>query len=232
MRRSDFNYYTEEQRQFKDKVAIQMTKSSLYTYMFAMDLMQFNAPKPKILSEEELNHKHLQMIRDYDEDDPLFEHIEYVHFAHFMSSMDSDVRKFFADEVTRSLQLTSNFLYYMACNGYKLVEFPNVTSKERYDISVCQWNTRNRFELFDKMKRCRIFEAKFASSKKSSYTRNVELPEEFLLYMDQFNTKQDVITEVCRLMMLGPKCKRAEDAMGAMLNAWENMQRYEQEAKK
>lgn len=52
------------------------------------------------------------------------------------------------------------------------------------------------------------------------------LPVKLVNHIHNIKDPEDKILEVCRLLMLGPKTRRAEDAKEALINVWENMEKY------
>lgn len=63
------------------------------------------------------------------------------------------------------------------------------------------------------------------SSRKVSTQVSSELPLELVQHLENFLTVEEIILEACRIMMLGPKTKRAESAVGSLVNAWNIMQK-------
>lgn len=56
-------------------------------------------------------------------------------------------------------------------------------------------------------------------------TYAVGLPLSLATHLATFKSSEEVALEVCRIQMLGPAHRRAEDAKDALINAWEIVQR-------
>lgn len=51
------------------------------------------------------------------------------------------------------------------------------------------------------------------------------LPTNLVRHLAAFDNPEELALEVCRIMMLGPKSRRAEDAQDALINAWTLLQK-------
>ncbi len=45
-------------------------------------------------------------------------------------------------------------------------------------------------------------------------------PKELAEHLLTLNSLEDIVREVCRIQMLGPKYKRAEDSLSALIDTW------------
>lgn len=71
----------------------------------------------------------------------------------------------------------------------------------------------------------RDLDIELGSTIKVSETVSSELPLELVQHLENFPTMEESILEACRIMMLGPKTKRAESAVGSLINAWTILQK-------
>lgn len=215
MRRDDFHYYTPEQMEFKDSAATQTAVRSLITYLKAIDWDMFRPPKPEILSKVAVVDLFGNMS------DTNCDFVEYICLTNSIVPAEGLTlwRRPSSDDAEKALRPVSNFLYYMACQGYQLVEFPNLSPADLKTVMDLNTSDYPDSSLKRNLEFVRITEAKFRKVSTSSDTEN-DLPEDLIKHLEQFASLKDQIKEVCRLQMLGPKYKRADDAMGALLNSW------------
>lgn len=235
MKRSDLRYYTQDQIEFKDENALRVAKASIALYLDSIDWYTFNpkyVPKPRIISKEYFEKAFLRYDQRYEKGeikekyswDDIAELIYFVDAimpTDYLNSLFGGV--LFEGEIKELLQPISDYMYYMACNGYQLVDMPTLT-KDYYSELASTRSTNNYEHVVDQLRYTDLILTKFS---RVCMVEESDFPKDLLEHLKKFNTLEDQVKEVCRLQMLGPKYRRADDALGSLLNAWENISKYE-----
>lgn len=220
---------TEEQLALQDKAAIQLTKKNcivLATLLKAHGIEKF--PKPAIPTCD-YYHK-LWSAASYPDN----------HCGWLSIILSTTVDAQFNVLCVKPQELV-NVAYFFACNGY-LIELGDYTD---WYSSFSKWMT-GWFDLFTndrdvldqhstqllKFTRVRAAIPDTDSSKASlsdfgvtTVSEGSDFPEDLAQHLAQFGSIDLLVTEVCRIMMLGPKYKRADDAMQALLDVWQTLKK-------
>lgn len=219
----------EEQLALQDKAAIQLTKKNclvLATLLKAHDIEKF--PKPAIPTRD--YYHQLWSATSYPDN-----HCGWLNLI-LHTAADADY-----NSICVKPQELVNIAYFFACNGY-LIELGKYYDWHSEFVKwVCGWfafyvkerddlDTESEYILTFTRVRSEVPNVDPSKMSLSDFgvttvSEGSDFPEDLAQHLAQFGSIDLLVTEVCRIMMLSPKYKRADDAMQALLDVWQTLKK-------
>lgn len=226
MRAIDLGRYTKDQLDLIDQDALLLTLDNLGAFCKYYEIDAKEIPGPKCIDLCDfvrcMNLRYTYQL-ELLEDTNCFEKfiIAYAIGGYHRSSRHNSRTR---EEV---LQAISDVCYYMACNGYRMTF--SGTISESVELHVFEFDLFNSFcveSTIDELLQYN-FENEIHFSRESTKPLPAEqevykpaLPADLLEHLRGKCTTEEIVLEVCRLQMLGPKYRRADDALESLINAW------------
>lgn len=225
----ELNMLTKEQLDFKDKDALRLTKKNCLVLadLFKVKDAQ-NFPKPDL------------RIADYYRQNYYLVGPTESHYGWLNSILRTATKPSNSDLVI-DMQGLSNIAYFFACNGYiiSLGDYDDWYTEFKKWVTGC---FGERIYLREDLKSAAEHLLEFTKVKQNiapadptkvsmddlgvrMVSEGSAFPEDLASHLAQYGSIDLLVGEVCRIMMLGPKYKRADDAMNALLDAWKTMEK-------
>lgn len=217
---------TKDQINLMDKDALQAAKQTLVSTLLNQDLKNKKISKPE--------------LEDF---------IKYMMALDAIRTANPNITNWVLEAVVAAYVLSLNSVpkvtalscaaYFIGTQGYIcrsvgvtediLERYARCASVSENEITLSDTDSVSRVQLVPIIKGNESAstpkEETVSTHKEKTEIKANTLPLDLVRHLASYQNTEDVALEVCRIMMLGPKSRRAEDAQDALINAWNIMQK-------
>lgn len=203
----DFKELTSAQLDIEDAAALTATKKSLQVLMSAFNVSAGAIPRPDRYTLQ----TYLQHFKGLATEQPnlSIQNTAYAAITYLE---------------TIYAQRLSCFAYFLATQGIIIKSIEVDYEKFKIDMRRMRpWG--NNIYSYGNYAPYGQLNIDVGSTRKASTKASSELPLELIQHLEDFPTMEESVLEVLRILMLGPKSRRAENVTDALINAWGIMQK-------